>query len=397
MHVLVINSGSSTVKARFIETETRTLLGKGLADRVGTSECRLKWQSDSETVDESIENGTVGMAVERLIGLAQSEGGVQAVGHRIVHGGELFTRPTLIDDKVLEGIEFCARFAPLHNPAHAAGIKAARQTLPNVQHVAVFDTAFHATMPQYAHRYAIPEEYYREFGIRRYGAHGTSHQYLGGAANKYLEANGYDKPWRVVTLHLGNGASVAAVRDGICVDTSMGFTPLEGLVMGTRCGDMDPAVVSFLLEKKHWTAAEADKFMNKACGLLGVSGLSADMRDVERARSEGNEAARLAFDMFCYRIMKYVGSYTSVLGGLDALVFSGGIGENSQAVRRDVVGQLGWLGLQLDEKANEHPGHEATRISVADSGPVALVIPTDEEGLIAAQTAELVSQPLTAV
>lgn len=392
MHVLVINSGSSSVKARFIETESRTLLGKGLVDRIGTPEAALQWTDDGNTIQSSLPNATVESAVDRLIELAEGLGKIDAVGHRVVHGGELFTRPTLVDDSVVKGVEDCAVFAPLHNPAHAEGLKAARKVLSTVPHVCVFDTAFHATIAVYAHRYAIPADYYENYGVRRYGAHGTSHQYLSATADTWLAAKGLPGPHRVITVHLGNGSSISAVRDGVCAETSMGFTPLEGLVMGTRCGDMDCAVVPFLMERKGWTPAQADRFMNKECGLLGVSGISSDMRDIEQARSEGHAGATLAFDMFCYRIKKYVGAFTAVLGGLDALVFSGGIGEHSDAVRREVLAGLGWLGLRVDDVANADPRGDVSVISQVSEGPVALVIPTDEEGLIAQQTAVVAIQ-----
>ncbi|HEY3413483.1 MAG TPA: acetate kinase [Armatimonadota bacterium] len=392
MHVLVINSGSSSVKARFIETESRALLGKGLVDRIGSPESALEWTDDGNAIKGSLANATVESAVDRLIGLAEGLGTIGAVGHRIVHGGELYTRPTLVDDSVVKGVEDCAAFAPLHNPAHAEGLRAARKALPHVPHVCVFDTAFHATIPVYAHRYAIPTEYYENYGVRRYGAHGTSHQYLSATADEWLASKGVPAPHRVITAHLGNGSSISAVRDGVCAETSMGFTPLEGLIMGTRCGDMDCAVVPFLMERKGWSPADADRFLNKDCGLLGVSGVSSDMRDIERARSEGNPDATLAFDMFCYRIRKYVGAFTSVLGGLDALVFSGGIGEHSDAVRREVLAGLGWLGLRVDDVANADPRGDVCVISQPSDGPVALVIPTDEEGLIAHQTADVALQ-----
>ena len=392
MHVLVINSGSSSVKARFIETESRTLLGKGLVDRIGAPESALQWTDDGNTIDSSVANATVESAVDRLIGLAGKLGKIDAVGHRIVHGGELYTRPTLVDDSVVKGVEDCAVFAPLHNFAHAAGLRAARTALPNVPHVCVFDTAFHATIPVYAHRYAIPAEYYENFGVRRYGAHGTSHQYLSTTADTWLAGRGVATPHRVITVHLGNGSSMAAVRDGVCQETSMGFTPLEGLVMGTRCGDMDCAVVPFLMERQHWTPAQADRFMNKDCGLWGVSGISSDMRDIVQARANGNPDATLAFDMFCYRIRKYAGAFVAVLGGLDALVFSGGIGEHSVDVRREVLSGLGCLGLSVDESANADPRGDVCVISQPSDGPVALVIPTDEEGLIAQQTAVIALQ-----
>lgn len=389
MNILVINCGSSTVKARLLHTGTDCLMGKGLVDRVGTAEAALKWEVGEVTTLESLPNCAVEDATNRLIKLASELARIEGVGHRVVHGGELFTQPILIDDAVLDGIERCSVFAPLHNPAHAAGIRAARAALPDVPHVAVFDTAFHSTMPRRAYRYAIPEVMYREFGIRRYGMHGTSHQYISGKANEWLQENGFGRPFRVCTLHLGNGCSMAAVLDGVCQDTSMGFTPLAGLVMGTRCGDIDPAVVPFLMDRKGWNPTRADHFMNKECGLLGVSGQSSDMRDIERARREGNEKAALAFDLFCYRIIQYVGVYLATLGGLDALVFSGGIGEHSQAVRDAVISDLRWLGVELDEDANAAPAGEITRISRPGNRPAALVIRTDEERLIAHQTEAL--------
>lgn len=389
MNVLVINGGSSTVKTRFLDTETGRLLGKGLVDRIGTAETTIVWKDDGVSTTHPIPNAAVEDAVARLIAFARRLAPVEAVGHRVVHGGELFTHPTRVNDAVVEGIERCIVFAPLHNPANVAGIRAAREALPDVPHVAVFDTAFHATMPRHAYRYAIPENIYRQYGVRRYGMHGTSHQYISARANEYLEAAGVERPFRVCTLHLGNGCSMAAVRDGVCQDTSMGFTPLEGLVMGTRSGDIDPAVIPFLMDREGWTPARADRFFNKECGLLGVSGTSSDMRDIERARAEGDDAASLAFDLFCYRIQKYVGMYASVLGGLDALVFSGGIGEHSVAARAAILEGLEWLGVRLNETANAAPSGGAGVISRPGSRPVALVIPTDEEGLIARQTAKI--------
>lgn len=387
MKVLVINAGSSTVKARFIDTATHKVLGKGIADRIGFPESELNWVDANGSLNRTVEKLDVEQAVGFLVEQSQSLGTIEAVGHRVVAGGERFTRPTLLDDETVQQIDDLSFLAPLHNPGHAAGMRASRHILPDVPQVAVFDTAFHATMPPHAYRYAVPEDLYRELAVRRYGAHGTSHQYLSRVAGEYLARHGVPAPHRVITLHLGNGASVAAVKGGVCVDTSMGMTPLEGLMMGTRTGDIDPAVIPYIQQKRGWGPAETDRFLNKQCGLLGVSGRSADMRDVERARGEGDRNAALAFDMFCYRIRKYVGAYTSVLDGLDALVFSGGIGENSPAVRETVLSGLGWVGLRQASPVQEDG---VTVITEKGAWPVALVIPTDEEGLIAAQTAELV-------
>jgi acetate kinase len=375
-----------------VDGDTGGTLESGLVDRIGTPACTLKWKGAGGEVLEDLPGGGVEAATLRLAELACGGGPVEAVGHRVVHGAEWFNAPALINRDVLHKIEECSVFAPLHNPANAAGIRAAMDYLPDLPHVAVFDTAFHATMPPRAFRYALPEEAYREDGIRRYGFHGTSHQYISGVASEWLDEQGVERPHRVVTLHLGNGCSAAAVLDGRSVDTSMGFTPLEGLVMGTRTGDLDPAIVSALMGRRNWSREEVDAYLNKRSGLLGLSGVSADMRDIEKARNEGHAGAALAFDIFCYRIVKYVGSYISVLGGLDALVFSGGIGENSSTVRREVLSQLKWCGLIADPSANEAEPGAVARVTEAAGRPVALVVRTDEEGLIARQAAHLARQ-----
>jgi acetate kinase len=372
--VLVVNSGSATLKLALIEPAT--------GDRRATIEEDVPDRGHSAAVDRALDAvGDELRAAADLIG----------VGHRVVHGGDRFIESVLIDDDVLDAIRVCSHLAPLHNPANLLGIESVAEALPGVPQVAVFDTAFHHTLPAIAYRYAVPEPWYRDHGVRRYGFHGTSHRYVSGEAAVRL-----DRPvesLRLVTAHLGNGCSAAAVRGGVSIDTTMGLTPLEGLMMGTRSGDVDPGVFGYLGERAGLEVDEITAALNHDSGLRGLSGIGNDMRDIAKAAATGNERAALSLDVFAYRVAKTVAALVVPLGGLDALVFTGGIGENSVATRHRVLGRLGFLGLTEDPEANADHGHSTGgRISlpVPDGAPTALVVPTDEELMIARDTARLV-------
>jgi acetate kinase len=328
------------------------------------------------------------------MGVIKSLEEIDAVGHRVVHGGERFTSSVLIDKEVEKAIEECANLAPLHNPPNLSGIRAAKALLPNVPHIAVFDTAFHSTIPPYAYIYALPYEFYERYRIRRYGFHGTSHYYVARRAIQYLKENFSIEPSqsKVITCHLGNGCSITAVLGGESIDTSMGLTPAEGLVMGTRCGDIDPAILPFLMEKEGYTAKDIDEIINKKSGLLGISGKTNDMRDIEEEIAKGDKRAKLAFDVFCYRIKKYIGAYAAALGGVHAVVFTGGIGENGPMEREAICSGLEFLGIEIDPEKNEMmvKGREGD-ISKEGASVRVLVIPTNEELVIAQETARIVS------
>ena len=389
--VLVLNSGSSSVKFALLVPQTGERIASGLAERVGTTEAvlRLRIGGDSpagEPVPGATYQDVVGRVLSRL-----SEAGARLLGagHRVVHGGERFSAPVLVDEAVVADIATLRPLAPLHNPANLAGIEAVRAVLPDLPQVAVFDTAFHQTMPPRAYRYAVPEEWYTRYGVRRYGFHGTSHRFVSERAAALL-----GRPLaelRLVTAHLGNGCSAAAVRGGVSVDTTMGLTPLEGLVMATRSGDIDPGVFGYLTGHAGLTVAELTEVLNTASGLAGLSGASSDMRTVEAAAAAGDSRARLALDVFVHRLAKAVAGLATSLDRLDALVFTAGIGENSALVRGLVLGRLGFLGLAEDPVANARHGRD-TGGRISHRGPVvALVVPTDEELLIARDTARLVA------
>jgi len=388
-HVLVFNCGSSSIKYELLDVEGRRSLADGIVERIGEEESPFSYRAGNTHIEQvhKVADHQAGMQLiaraltDPSVGVIQDASEVLAVGHRVVHGGEAFLASTLVTDEVIAAIEDHARFAPLHNPANLVGIRAAQSLFPDVPHVAVFDTAFHQTMPPRAYLYAVPYQYYREHGIRRYGFHGTSHRYLAREGARMLGRA--EEETRVITCHLGNGCSISAVRGGHCVDTSMGFTPLEGLVMGTRSGDLDPALVVVLADTLGVEAAEVVRILNKESGLLGLSGRSNDMREVSRAAAQGDERAALALEVFCYRVRKYIGSYLAVLGGADAIIFSAGIGENSPEVRRRVCRGLQELGIELEESANEEVQGTAADISAERSRVRVLVIPTDEERVIA--------------
>ncbi|MGI6295986.1 MAG: acetate/propionate family kinase [Armatimonadota bacterium] len=401
MKILVLNSGSSSLKYQLIESDSEEVLSKGLAERIGVvggggkitheSFCGER-QVDVEMADhaEAMEH-VFELLTDKACGAVGSIGEISAVGHRVVHGGEKFVQPTLVDEAVAAEIEKLTQLAPLHNPANLKGIRACMSMMPGIPQVAVFDTAFHATIPDYAYMYALPYKYYTDYGVRRYGFHGTSHKYVSGQAQNILKEAGLEPDkTRIISCHLGNGCSLTAVVGGKSVDTSMGMTPAEGLVMGTRAGDLDPAILVFLAKELHAIPNEIDDIINKKSGLLGVSGVSSDMRDVEKAADEGNYRANLALELFCYRIKKYIGAYTTAMGGLDAVVFTGGIGENSSDVRKRVCEGLEFLGVSLDEEKNNTLRGPAD-LSADSSAVRVLVIPTNEERMIARETAEVLA------
>lgn len=398
MRVLVINVGSSSIKFRLYEMTQEVLLASGTLERIGGVGGRSDYQIygpcgdiDSCHENSAIEDHLAGVqeifAFLQDNNLVNSTTSLYAVGHRVVHGGETFQTPTLIDDKVAKEIQNMIPLAPLHNPASLAGIEAMQQSCPQVPQVAVFDTAFFRTLPPHAYRYALPDTLYQDHQVRRYGFHGTSHQHIAQKAAHYLQ-----QPLtalRLITLHLGNGASVAAIRDGVCIDTSMGMTPLEGLIMGTRCGDLDPAVHFYLARTLSMDLDEIEQLLNTDSGMKGLCGVS-DMRDVHRLADEGSDQARLAVAMYCYRIVKYIGAYYVALGGLDALVFTGGIGENDALVRQFVCNGVGVLGIAVDEQRN-HSGASATfSISAANKKVDVLIVPANEELEIARQAVALI-------
>ena len=387
--VLVLNSGSSSVKFALLDPETGERLMAGIGERLGTPEAVLRVQQfPAAAVEERLPEGSHRAVVARVLDrLAADHPGVHLLGagHRVVHGGERFTSSIRVDDSVMAAVRSCSHLAPLHNPANLAGIEAVHSVLPDLPQVAVFDTAFHQTLPAHAFRYAVPEEWYTDYGVRRYGFHGISHRFVSEQAAALLGRSPGEL--RLVTVHLGNGCSAAAVRDGVSVDTTMGLTPLDGLVMGTRSGDVDPGALGYMAERTGMDVGQLTRALNLDSGLQGLSGVGNDMRTIEAAAAAGNERAQLALEVFVHRLSKAIAGLVVGLERLDALVFTGGIGENSAGVRSLVLSRLGFLGLAEDTQANAgHGRHTAGRISLA--GPVvALVVPTDEELMIARDTA----------
>lgn len=398
MKVLVVNAGSSSLKYQLFDTVSGEVLAKGNCERIGIGHSRLlhKCANGQELVTE-VEMADHAEAVRLVVkALTDARVGclarideIEAVGHRVVHGGPYFTESVLVSDEVLATLEKCRSYAPLHTGAHLMGIRGCLAVLPAVPEVLVFDTAFHQTMPQEAYMYGVSYDMYEEYGVRRYGAHGTSHRYVAGEVLKLMKRKA--EGTRIVTCHIGNGSSVSAVKDGKCVDTSMGFTPLDGVLMGTRCGAIDPAIVPFIMEKKGYTPAEMETYMNKSCGFLGISGVGSDSRDVEGAMKEGNARAKLAFDMLSYQLKKYIGSYAAAMGGLDAIVFTAGIGEHVPYIREHALDGLSFLGVELDRERNAF-GHSAEPVKLsADGSRVAVyMIPTNEELVIAEDTERIV-------
>ena len=396
MNILVINCGSSSLKYQLINSETEGVLAKGLCERIGIDGMLTYQPEGGEKEKSEIAMPTHTEAINAVLaaltneksGVIKSLSEVGAVGHRVVHGGEKFTSSCLINDESMKAIEECNDLAPLHNPANLIGIRACQELMPGVPMVAVFDTAFHQTMPDVAYTYGIPYEYYEKYKVRRYGFHGTSHSYV---SKRTAEIVGkpYDQ-MKIIVCHLGNGASISAVNCGKSVDTSMGLTPLEGLVMGTRSGDLDPAIIDFVGKKEGLSLDEMNEVLNKKSGMLGISGVSSDGRDLEAAAAEtGNKRAQLALDVFDYRVIKYIGAYAAAMNGVDAIAFTAGIGENNIKMRKDVCSSLTYLGVKLDEEKNNVRGEERI-ISADDSKVQVLLVPTNEELAIARETLALV-------
>jgi acetate kinase len=390
MNILVINCGSSSLKSSIVDHETGAALASARVERIGEAEPRYRiGDGDDQPCEAADHEAALGLVLPKMME-ALGDGPIDAVGHRVVHGGEEFVHPTVITDEVEATIEELIALAPLHNPANLAGIRAARKLLGDVDHVAVFDTAFHGTLPRRARSYALPHDLAEKHGVRRYGFHGISHRFVAKRAADFMEADVRDL--RIITCHLGNGCSVCAVEYGRSVETSMGMTPLEGLVMGTRVGDIDPGVLIELMRREGWDADQLDEVLNRECGLAGLSGVGNDMRDIERRASEGDEHCRHAIQVFAHRVRKYIGAYAAMMGGVDAIVFTAGIGENSEVVRHRVAQRLDFLGAVLDEDLNRDAdvddSNPVDEISTRNSRTRLLVVRTDEQAAIAADTAE---------
>ena len=397
MKILVLNCGSSSVKYKLFDMEQKSVIAQGGVEKVGLEGAFIKFTlpgGEKVVVEKEIPEHQT--AIELILSILTSEqyGAISslqeigAVGHRVVHGGEKFNASVLINDEVIDAIKQCSDMAPLHNPANLLGIETISAILPNIPQVAVFDTAFHQTMPASAFMYGIPYEAYEKYGVRRYGFHGTSHRYVSARVCEFLgiQAEGT----KIITCHVGNGGSITAIKDGKSIDTSMGFTPLEGLLMGTRCGDIDAGAVTYLMEKEGLDAKGISNYLNKKGGVAGVSGLSSDMRDIEAADKAGEPKAVLAMSMYAYRIKKYIGAYTAALGGVDVIVFTGGVGENQIGLRAQICNELAYMGVELDEVANDTKGEEIV-ITKPTSKVKVVVVPTDEEFMIASDTLELIA------
>lgn len=397
MKVLVINCGSSSLKYQVLDMTNESLLCKGLVERIGMDGSVITHEKiGMDKVKKEVPMKDHKDAIEQVLaaiqdkehGVVKSMDEIGAVGHRVVHAGEKFSKSVLITDEVIKTLEDCVELAPLHNPPNLLGIAACKQLMPSTPMVGVFDTAFHQTMPPESYIYAIPYEYYEKYGIRRYGFHGTSHKYVAERASKMLNTSLDDL--KLITCHLGNGASVSAIKRGKCIDTSMGFTPLEGLVMGTRSGDIDPAIVTYIREKENLPQGKANDILNKKSGVLGISGVSSDFRDLEEAVAEGNERAALALKVFAHKVRFYIGAYIAEMNGVDAIIFTAGVGENDVSMREIICDNLGNLGIKLDPVKNKVRGRE-TIISADDARVKLLLIPTNEELMIARDTYDIVT------
>ena len=399
MKILVLNCGSSSVKYKLIDTDNEQSLAEGGVEKIGLPDGFLKYKlaDGSKAVKELglvDHRGAVKAVLDILtdpeLGCIRSYSEIDAVGHRVVHGAEKFSKSVLLTDEVIQQIKDCYDLAPLHNPANVTGIEAVEEILPGVKQVGVFDTAFHQTMPAKSYMYALPYRFYKEDGVRRYGFHGTSHRYV---SQRVCEILGV-KPegTKIITCHVGNGGSITAVLDGKSVDTSMGLTPTEGLMMGTRVGDVDPGALTFLMKKHNLSADDLQKIINKESGVMGVSGISSDMREIEAAVKAGDKMATLALDMYIQRIIKYIGAYAAEMGGVDIIVFTGGVGENQTGLRADVCRPLAFMGVELDEEVNARTRGTETVISSAASKVKVVVVPTDEELMIARDTRDIVSK-----
>lgn len=399
MKILVLNCGSSSVKYKLIDTENDTVMAEGGVEKIGLPDGFLKYKlSDGSKAIRELglvdHKGAVKAVLDILtdpeVGCIRSYSEIGAVGHRVVHGGEKFSKSVLLTDEVLQQIKDCYDLAPLHNPANVTGIEAVEEILPGVKQVGVFDTAFHQTMPAKSFMYALPYKYYKEDGVRRYGFHGTSHRYV---SQRVCEILGVDiNKEKIITCHVGNGGSITAVLYGKSVDTSMGLTPVEGLMMGTRVGDVDPGALTYLMKKHNLSADELQKIINKESGVLGVTELSSDMREIEAADKAGDPRAHLALEMYEQRITKYIGAYTAEMGGVDIIVFTGGVGENQTGLRGNVCRPLGFMGVELDEQLNLTTRGTETVISAPSSKVKVVVVPTDEEMMIARDTRDIVSK-----
>jgi len=399
MKILVLNCGSSSIKYQLFEMTSKDVLAKGIIEKIGIKGSFLKntrFDGDKvkltgEIVDHQIGiEYVLGVLVSKEHGCIKDINEIDAVGHRVVHGGEEFNTSVRITDAVINKIKKYFGLAPLHNPPNLNGIYAMKRLLPDVPQVSAFDTAFHQTMPEYAYMYAIPYSLYEKYGIRRYGFHGTSHRYVSKRACEIFDVDYFKQ--KIITCHLGNGASIAAIKDGISVDTSMGLTPVEGLIMGTRCGDLDLGVLTFIMEKENIGFAAANTLINKHSGVLGVSGVSSDMREIEAAAANGNNRAKLALEMYNYRIRKYIGAYAAVMGGVDIIVFTGGIGENADSTREGISKNFEYLGLDFDSEKNKGSRGEEIVLSTESSKVKVIVVPTDEELVIAQDTLEIVTK-----
>ena len=400
MKILVINAGSSSIKYQLFDMTNETVLAKGQADRIGIEGGNFKQKVEGREdykIDIQMKNHAeaVSLVIDTLTskenGVIASLSEISAVGHRVLHGGEKFSGSVIVDEKVIEAIEECCELGPLHNPANLTGIRACEQLMPGVPQVAVFDTGFHQTMPDYAYLYALPYEYYEKYRIRRYGFHGTSHRYVSMRAAAMLGKK--PEELNIVTCHLGNGSSIAAIKGGKCYDTTMGLTPLEGIMMGTRCGSIDPAIVPLLMKKENLSPDEIDTIMNKKSGILGVSQVTSDNRDIEEGARNGNKRYQLIESMIVHQLTKYVGAYAAAMGGVDAVVFTGGIGENNPHYRARVAKNLEFMGVKIDSAANDKAKRTSDEndVSSADAKVKVLVIPTNEELMIAKDTKELIS------
>ncbi|MCI1943875.1 acetate/propionate family kinase [Clostridium luticellarii] len=395
MKILVVNCGSSSLKYQLINMEDESVLAKGLVERIGIEGSVLthKVNGEKHVIEQPMEDHKVAVKlvldalVDKKYGVIEDMSEISAVGHRVVHGGEKYAGSVFIDKDVMKALEDCIPLAPLHNPPNIIGINACRELMPDTPMVGVFDTAFHQTMPKYSYIYPLPYELYEKYKIRKYGFHGTSHRFVSAETAKLMGKNIEDI--KMITCHLGNGASICAVDKGKSVDTSMGFTPLAGLAMGTRCGDIDPAVIPFLMNTTGMSIKDVDVLMNKKSGILGVSGVSSDFRDVESAANSGNERAKLALDLYYHRVKSFIGAYTAVLNGVDAIVFTAGLGENSATSRAAICDGLGYLGIKIDPEKNNIRG-EALEISAPDSKVRIFVVPTNEELMIARDTKDIV-------
>jgi acetate kinase len=400
MKVIVLNCGSSSIKYKLFDTDGPKVIAKGLVEKIGMNGSRIRHEKQNGKEDVVFEGEILdhqsgieymlGILISKKHGCIKSFNEIDAIGHRVVHGGEKFNSSVLITSEVIAMLEECISLAPLHNPPNLSGIYAMQNLLPHVPQVGAFDTAFHQTMPDYAYLYALPYSLYKQHGIRRYGFHGTSHKFVMQQACSFLGLA--PEQSRIITCHMGNGGSITAILNGQSVDTSMGMTPVEGLVMGTRCGDLDPGILPYLMQREELNINTANTLVNKHSGLIGISGVSSDMREVTAAAKNGNERASLALNMFYYRIRKYIGAYTAVMGGVDVIVFTGGIGENSTLARAEIMKDFEFLGVDFDPAKNEQARGETALISTPSSRVKVLVVPTNEELVIARDTAAIVRQ-----